>query len=149
LQLFLNGPVPKPATPETGHASAKVPALNQHVAHTPSDARHPNHALLLGSALIIVLGGFFNAWCEKQSHEELAHQYNRMNSVFSLGSQELETALAELDGLTNQTPRDQKAEEAIHARIRSFFEILGQEAMTEHASWLMLRRARPFELHLG
>ena len=36
-----------------------------------------------------------------------------------------------------------------YAEAHSVIEMLGMEAITEHAQWLILRRARPFELHVG
>jgi hypothetical protein len=32
---------------------------------------------------------------------------------------------------------------------KSALKALGQEAIAEHAQWLILRRARPLELHIG
>jgi hypothetical protein len=51
----------------------------------------------------------------------------------------------------------ENGERELKARIRAdqidaarrVIEALGREAIAEHSQWLVLRRARPLELHLG
>jgi hypothetical protein len=105
-----------------------------------ADARHPQHVTLILSGLLVVCGGLFIAICERRSHEELAKQYERMHVVFKNGGKELGERLAE-DGAPGATPDIPAAQATLEA--------LGREAITENAQWLILRRARGFELHLG
>src|SRR5262249_8600935 len=52
----------------------------------------PSFLLVLSISLVIV-GGLCMAYRERQAHEELAKQYERMRIVFSNGDRELETKL--------------------------------------------------------
>jgi hypothetical protein len=94
---------------------------------------HPDAWIIIGSGLLVVFGGMLIAISERRSHEELAKQYERMLVVFKNGQHELAKRLAghDISG----------AQAVLHA--------LGREAITENAQWLILRRARPFELHIG
>ncbi len=94
---------------------------------------HPHLVVLLGSGLLVVAGGLLIAISEHRSHEELAKQYERMQVVFENGERELQGRLARHD----------------FTGAQSVLKALGREAITEHAEWLILRRARPFELHIG
>jgi hypothetical protein len=92
---------------------------------------HPRPWMLIGTGLLAVGAGLCIAFGERRSHEELSKQYERMRIVFEDGLRELERQLARPDLGGAQ------------AVIRK----LGHEAITEHAQWLILRRARPLELH--
>ena len=111
-------------------------------AQLTGDAHYPDHTFLLACALSIVVGGFLNGWCERRSHEELARQYDRMEAVFVQGIRGLNQAL-KMDN------PDHVHSESDIADARSIIETLGREAITDHAQWLVLRRSRLFELHLG
>jgi hypothetical protein len=93
----------------------------------------PNEARLFLSGFFILLGGFVLVICEKCFYEELAKQYERLDVVFADGARELLLARAAGD----------------IARAQDTIRALGCEAITEHAQWLILRRARPFELHIA
>ena len=43
------------------------------------------------------------------------------------------------------TASTERMSRATHTRV---FEALGYEAIVEHSQWLILRRARPLELHI-
>jgi len=85
------------------------------------------------SGFFVVIGGFALVICERRFHEELSKQYERMAVVFADANRELQSA-CETGDLT---------------RARRTIRALGQEAIAEHAQWLILRRARPFELHIA
>jgi hypothetical protein len=93
----------------------------------------PFGPLLLASSLLALFGGFLLVICERRFHESLAKHYGRLHTVFADGLIELEQNIAESDP----------------SRIRETLRALGNEALAEHAQWLILRRARPFELHIG
>jgi hypothetical protein len=93
----------------------------------------PIGPLLLASSLLVLLGGFLLVVCERRFHEALAKHYSRLHTVFADGLIELEQNIAEGDS----------------SRIRDTLRALGNEALAEHAQWLILRRARPFELYIG
>jgi hypothetical protein len=94
---------------------------------------HPPVWLLIGSSLLVIVGGLIVGYCERGAHEELSKQFEQMLIVFQNGDHELETHLDEGD--------------VPHAR--KVIEELGREAILEHAQWLILRRTRSLELHLG
>ncbi len=94
---------------------------------------HPHHFTLILSGLLVLCGGVAIAICERRSHEDLAKQYERMFVVFTNGNRELQARLAERDVVGAQ----------------GVLRALGREAITEHVQWLILRRARGFELHVG
>ena len=94
------------------------------------DAVRPSPWLLIGSGVLVLAGAILIAYCDRRSHEELAHQYERMWVVFTRGSVELQDHLEAQDV------------EAAHRVL----ETLGHEAIAEHAQWLILRRNWPFEL---
>jgi hypothetical protein len=93
-------------------------------------ARHPQHGLLVPSGTLVVAGGLLIAYGERRTFEELARQYNHMYVLFAHSIEALQTALEGGDVAAAQ-----------HVLIAT-----GCEALTEHANWLMLRRARKFEL---
>ncbi len=103
--------------------------------HPATDAQHPSHFLLITSGLLVLGGGLLIAYCERESHEELAKHYDRLAVVFNQGQRELKTHLA-----------PESIEAANVEAAQAVIEQLGREALTEHAQWLILRRARPFEL---
>ncbi len=96
-------------------------------------AVHPAHWVLIASSLLVVAGGLLLAYSERRAHEELARQYDRMRALFERGDEALCEAIASGDVATGQ----------------QIVVELGREAITEHAHWLILRRARPFEIHIG
>jgi len=124
---------------------AKAPAAVKHEVH---DLGHPNPYWILFSGLLVIGGGLSIAYCEKRTHEELAHQYERMHLLFENGNHELHARLSALEELvaTNAKP-----DEVVHAArmAQNVLQALGKEAVVEHAVWLILRRARPLELHIG
>lgn len=102
--------------------------------HEPTGgAAHPWDALLIASSLLVIFGGLLIAYSERQAHEELARQFERMEIVFRNGNKELESRLARGDVVGAQ-------------RV---IEELGREAIAEHTAWYMLRRSRSLELHIG
>jgi hypothetical protein len=104
----------------------RVPALEL-------DVHDPHHGWLIGPPLAVILGGLLIALCERRSHEELAQQYERLHVVFANGERELRRCL----------------EAGNVAAAHRVVEALGREAVTENAAWLILRRARPLEVHIG
>jgi hypothetical protein len=94
---------------------------------------HPEECWLIASGILVVGGGLCIAFRERGSHDELANQYERMRVVFESGLTELERRLG-ADDLTG---------------AQAVLQALGREAIAEHAQWLILRRARPLELHVG
>jgi hypothetical protein len=93
---------------------------------------HPD-SWLIAPLLAVFGGGLFVAYCERRSYDELAQQYERMHAVFANGAREARRWL------------DAKNVQA----TQNVFEALGREALTENATWLILRRARPLELPIG
>jgi hypothetical protein len=100
---------------------------------SPTDLSEPSETWLFGSAMLVVIGGLCLALRERRAHAELANQMERLRVVFESGLAELRRRLArnDIDG----------AQAVLFA--------LGHEAIAEHAQWLILRRARPVELHVG
>lgn len=99
----------------------------------PWPGQHPHHGLLIWSGTIVIAGGFLLAICERRSHEQLAKQYERMRVVFTDGLNELR--------LPSVSTNPSLQQDTLRA--------LGLEAIAEHAQWLILRRSRPFELHIA
>jgi hypothetical protein len=93
-----------------------------------------NHGLFVGvvfvSGILVVSGGLLLAYAERRLLEELARQYARMHDIFSTANQRLEKILADKQ----------------ISRAQALLVELGRESLTENASWLMLRRARPLEM---
>jgi hypothetical protein len=92
--------------------------------------RHPPHLFLVLSGMLTVAGGLCIAYGERRVFEELARQYNRMSGLFAHSIEALQTCLDGGDVASAQ---------------RVLVE-MGREALTENASWLILRRVRRFEL---
>ncbi len=100
------------------------------VAHHGWSASEPPHWVLILSGTLVVAGGLCIAYNERRAYEELARQYNRMHVLFA---QSIEALQFHLEG--EDVPAAQDV-------LRD----MGREALTENAGWLILRRARPFEL---
>ena len=113
--------------------NAEPGALATHPGESKPWGQHPHHGLLIWSGTLVIAGGFLLAICERRSHEQLAKQYERMRVVFTDGLKELR-----LPSVSTDPSRQQDTLRA-----------LGQEAIVEHAQWLILRRSRPFELHIA
>ena len=103
------------------------------LAHPPLTPRYPPHWLLIVSSSLVIIGGLCIAYREHRAHEELSKRYERMQIVFTDGDHELESRLGQQD----------------IAGAQRVIEALGHEAILEHSQWLLLRRARPLELHIG
>ncbi|MBX9791432.1 MAG: hypothetical protein K2Y37_21125 [Pirellulales bacterium] len=99
----------------------------------PHWSNHPPRFILVAAPLLITIGGLAVAYGKQRSYEELSNQYERLRVVFQNGLAELDSHLQGRD-----IPSAQRAVMA-----------LGEEALTENGQWLILRRARPLELHLG
>jgi hypothetical protein len=84
--------------------------------------------LVIWCSGFILSGGLLIAYCERQSHEELARQYERMKKTFELGEQEINDWLSK-----------DKIQEA-----QNVLRVVGEEALTENTRWLILRRSRPW-----
>ena len=102
-------------------------------AHPSLTPRYPPHWMLLVSSSLVIIGGLCIAYREHRAHEELSKRYERMQIVFTDGDSELESRLGQQD----------------IAGAQRVIEALGHEAILEHSQWLLLRRARPLELHIG
>jgi hypothetical protein len=102
-------------------------------AHPSLTPRYPPHWMLLVSSSLVIIGGLCIAYREHRAHEELSKRYERMQIVFTDGDRELESRLGQQD----------------IAGAQRVIEALGHEAILEHSQWLLLRRARPLELHIG
>lgn len=114
-------PQPATAVPDN-HAAASGP-------HGWS-ALQPPHWLLVLSGTLAVAGGLLIAYGERRAFEELARQYNRMAVLYEHGIDALQTCL-------------ERGNVASSQRVLTE---MGREALTENASWLILRRARRVEL---
>lgn len=93
-------------------------------------ASQPPHLLLILSGTLAVAGGLCIAYSERRAFEALARQYNRMSVLFAQSIEALQFWLDHEDV----------------AAAQRVLMATGYEALTENASWLILRRARPFEL---
>ena len=102
-------------------------------AHPPLSPSYPRHSILILASSLVIVGGLCIAYCERRSYEELSKQYERMAILFANGDRELGERLADRD--VNGA--------------RRVIAALGHEAIIEHAQWLILRRARQLELHIG
>jgi hypothetical protein len=100
----------------------------------------PSEWVLIVSSIAVIWGGLFIAFCERRAFEDLAKQYERMRIVFVDGDRELKPKIEKEDSTI--TVDDIEA-------MQRVFEALGREAIVEHSQWLVLRRARPLELHIG
>jgi hypothetical protein len=96
-------------------------------------AGNPSILLLTAVDIVVLLAALLLVYSERQSHEDLAKQYERMTAMFKQGAAELKTYLHS-EGPPNLS--------AAQATILA----LGQEAINEHSQWLILRRNRPFEV---
>lgn len=144
--------LPKPAGPaEEGHGLSYW-----------LDPSRPINLLVFAGTLATILGGLSIAVSERQAHEELAKQYDRMHVVFRRGGRELDLVLdpekrAALRTGTAATrpppvgpPATVPAAEPVDfERAQRIVEELGREALQENAEWLLLRRSKPLELPLG
>jgi hypothetical protein len=138
LLLIGSGAAPKSGVAEEKpadrpRAKDSEPSAESRTARVRNSAIHPAPWWLIASGLLVIVGGLCVAFCERRSHEELANQYERMRVVFESGQKELDRRLAKND--------IQGAQAVLQA--------LGNEAIAEHAQWLILRRARPLELHIA
>ncbi len=97
-----------------------------------ADPKYPPHEMLIGSGLLVVSGGLLIGLRERRGHEDLAKQYERLHAVFANGLHELDCRLQPCDIVGAQ----------------NVLRALGKEAIAEHAHWLILRRARPLEIHI-
>ena len=100
----------------------------------------PPEWVLILSSIAVIWGGLFIAYCERRAFEDLAKQYERMRIVFIDADRELKPRIEKED--SKITDKDIEA-------MQRVFEALGREAIVEHSQWLVLRRARPLELHIG
>lgn len=82
------------------------------------------------SDTLVVAGGSVITYGERRTYEELARQYNRMQVLFDHGVDALQVCLDCND----------------IAAAQQVLIAMGREALTENASWLILRRARPVDL---
>ncbi len=113
--------------------TAPAPAAAHHVAADGPQgwsARQPPHWLLILSGTLVVAGGLSIAYSERRAFEELARHYHRMAGLFAHSVEALHICIER---------RDVPAAQDV---LRD----MGREALTEHASWLLLRRARPFDV---
>jgi hypothetical protein len=101
--------------------------------HPPLSSQYPRHWILILASSLVIAGGLSIAYCERRSYEELSKQYERMAILFANGDRELADRLAQRDV----------------SGAQSVIAALGNEAIIEHAQWLILRRARQLELHIG
>jgi len=93
-------------------------------------AHHPQPWLLVLSGTLVVAGGLSIAYSERRAYEDLARQYNHMGVLFAHSVDALQSFVARGDV----------------ASAQGVLLEMGREALTENASWLVLRRARRFEL---
>ncbi len=94
------------------------------------DAFHPESIVLIASSLLVIGGGLIIAYNERRSYESLARQYGNALTVFDRGERDLKALL-----------EHRQWEEA-----REVITKLGNEALVEHAQWLVLHRVHPFEM---
>jgi hypothetical protein len=121
------------ATPSEPSQDTPSAAPDSHAvtdSHHGWSSRQPPHWLLILSGSLLVAGGLCIAYGERRAFEELARQYNRMSVLFAHSIEALQLCL-------------DRGEVASAQRVLL---AMGCEALTENASWLILRRARPFEL---
>jgi hypothetical protein len=106
---------------------------------------HPWALILIGALLLA--GGLIMAFGESRSYDEIAKQFDRMQSVFENGAHRLHDHLRDAHEDLDHA-RHREAREAV-ADAQAVIEALGQEALIENGYWLVLCRARSFELHVG
>jgi hypothetical protein len=80
--------------------------------------------------VITALGALVHSYTEKRAFGEHAHQYSRMDEVFTRGGERM-TALL----------HDGRRQRAGVVAVE-----LGKEALAEHGDWVMLHRERAVEL---
>ena len=93
----------------------------------------PNAYYITVSSALVIAGGLCIAYSERCAFEDLAKQYERMKIVFRNGDREFRVRFdnQDIEGARNVITK------------------LGEEAIIEHSQWLILRRARPLEVHIG
>ena len=131
-----NPALPQSTSAETAAEHANLPATMAEpiaTAHVPVSPKYPRDWILILASSLVIAGGLCIAYCERRSYEELSKQYERMAILFANGDRELADRLDVGDV----------------AGAQSVISALGQEAIIEHAQWLILRRARQLELHIG
>lgn len=102
-------------------------------AEPPLSPWYPRDWILILASSLVIAGGLCIAYCERRSYEELSKHYERMAILFANGNRELGDRLARRD----------------IAGAQRVIAALGEEAIIEHVQWLILRRARQLELHIG
>jgi len=91
--------------------------------------------------LLLLMGGLWLAWAERNFLSELSRQYRAMRHLFAAADRRLKTLLDRLNKQGEATPCAAR----IHGEISDILYNLGREAQDENAEWLMLHRARPLE----
>jgi hypothetical protein len=92
--------------------------------------QHPPTVLLIGSSVLVVLGGLVIAWKETRLLSEFSRQYQNMHVLFKAAKRDLDAHLRRSDV----------------ASAQRLIKELGREALSENASWLVTHRAHQFEL---
>ena len=80
---------PEPLRFDNSQAATLAPSQQPLV----QPSQQPNDYVLIASGTLLFIGGLVIAYRERQSHEELAKQYDRMAVVFEHGKAELDAAL--------------------------------------------------------
>jgi len=94
---------------------------------------HHNHLILLGIAILPVVGAVIHTYLHKNAIAEHTKQYERMSVYFHRAQVHLEKLLTE-----------DRIMEAQH-----FIGELGKEALTENGDWILTHRERPLEVPKG
>jgi hypothetical protein len=110
-----------------------MPGHGHDQAEAVSSVAHPAHWTILLAGVTALVAGFAVAYSERRAFESLASQYDRMQTVFDFAKVEI----------------DRHLENGNVPAAQAVLEEIGHEAIAEHAQWLIARRARPFELHIG
>lgn len=89
-----------------------------------------HHIIVISVGMALAISTALHAFSDKMSLSETSKQYQRMVDLFSLAVLKL-------------TPLIQRREVG---SIKQVLFQLGKEALVEHGDWLILNRARPFEI---
>lgn len=111
----------------TAFALAVVLVVLQASSHLPEQLRH---LLAIGLNIALVTGTLFRFYVDRLLLHEQVRQYARMVELFRLARRQLRQALDR---------RDYDAAQEIMLK-------LGEEALAENASWLLMHRERPLDV---
>lgn len=104
-------------------------------------------ALIILGATFSVAGALMIAWAEKLLYSEEAFHFNSMAIAFRAGEEKLDHLLHQAG--EHHANHDEAAALLRIDEARELLVMLGKEALTENAEWLILHRSRPMEPVFG